>query len=49
MDWCNEQNIRETLAISQFKELNSTGHFPGLGSLKKLSIMNHIELVLNLI
>ncbi len=47
--WCEKMNIHETYAISQFKELHKTGHFPGLGSLKKLSIMNHIELVLNLI
>lgn len=49
VDWCNENHIPETLAISQFKELRRTGHFPGLGSIKKLSIMHHIELVLNLI
>ncbi len=49
VDWCEENNINETIAISQFKELHRTGHFPGLGSIKKLSIMHHIELVLNLI
>lgn len=49
VDWCVEKNIPDTIAISQFKELYRTGHFPGLGSIKKLSIMHHIELVLNLI
>ncbi len=49
VEWCEENNIYETIAISQFKELHRTGHFPGLGSIKKLSIMHHIELVLNLI
>lgn len=47
--WCEEYNIPDTIAIIQFKELYRTGHFPGLGSIKKLSIMHHIELVLNLI
>lgn len=47
--WCEENNIPNTIAILQFKELYRTGHFPGLGSIKKLSIMHHIELVLNLI
>ncbi len=47
--WCEENIIPDTIAISQFKELYRTGHFPGLGSIKKLSIMHHIELVLNLI
>lgn len=47
--WCEENNIPDTIAIIQFKELYRTGHFPGLGSIKKLSIMHHIELVLNLI
>ncbi len=49
VDWCEENNIYETKAILQFKELHRTGHFPGLGSIKKLSIMHHIELVLNLL
>jgi len=48
IQWVNE-NGRESIAISIFRELHETGHFPGLGSLKKLSIMHHIELVLSLI
>ncbi len=49
IDWINENQIEETEGLKLFKELYSTGHFPGLGVLKKLSIMNHIELVLKLI
>ncbi|EMC31360.1 sce7725 family protein [Streptococcus mutans] len=41
----NEGKIPETLAISEFKRLHSTGSYPGLGTVKKLSIMHHIELV----
>ncbi len=47
--WCNDNNVKDTLGISQFKALHKDGHFPGLGSIKKLSIMHHIELVKNLI
>ena len=49
VEWCNTNNIDETIAIAEFKSLNESGHFPGLGSIKKLSIKHHIELVKNLI
>ncbi|MFD1615339.1 sce7725 family protein [Gelatiniphilus marinus] len=44
--WCNQQNIH-TRAVEIFRDLQQRGHFPGLGTLKKLSVMNHIELVIN--
>lgn len=44
--WCNQNNIN-TKAVEVFKDLEARGHFPGLGTLKKLSIMNHIELIIN--
>jgi hypothetical protein len=46
--WCNENNLN-TAAINEFRDLHERGHFPGLGTLKKLSIMNHIELIINII
>jgi hypothetical protein len=46
--WCDEKGLN-TIAINEFRNLYESGHFPGLGIIKKLSIMNHIELVLNLI
>lgn len=46
--WCDENEL-DTRAISQFRHLREIGHFPGLGTIKKLSIMNHIEVVLSLI
>ena len=49
IEWCNENNILETEAIKEFKDLHGRGHFPGLGSIKKLSVMHHIELVLSLL
>jgi hypothetical protein len=38
-----------TVAADEFRALHLTGHYPGLGSLKKLSIKNHIELVHSLL
>jgi hypothetical protein len=48
ISWCNKNN-QTSIGITEFRELYTTGHFPGLGSIKKLSIMHHIELVLKLI
>lgn len=36
-------HITETLAIREFRDLHAKGHFPGLGSVKKLSMKHHIE------
>lgn len=36
-------HILETNAIKEFRQLHAKGHFPGLGSVKKLSMMHHIE------
>ncbi len=33
----------ESSAIKEFRELHKKGHFPGLGSVKKLSMNHHIE------
>ncbi len=46
--WCDAKNIH-TVAVNKFRELLRKDHFPGLGTVKKLSIMNHIELMLGLI
>lgn len=48
IDWCNT-NTYNSIAIPIFRDFHTTGHFPGLGTLKKLSLMNHIDLVLRLI
>lgn len=48
VQWANTENI-QTKAINDFRELHENGHFPGLGSLKKLSIENHIEVVLSVL
>lgn len=38
-----------SIAINVFRDLHHRGAFPGLGSIKKLSIMHHIELIQGLI
>jgi len=46
--WCNETGYN-SIAIPTFRDYHQNGHFPGLGTIKKLSMMNHIDLVLKLI
>lgn len=48
VQWADENHIK-TQAVDEFRELFLNGHFPGLGSIKKLAIMNHIEVVLSLL
>lgn len=43
----NEGLIQRTVAIEEFERLYRTQSYPGLGTVKKLSIMHHIELVGN--
>jgi hypothetical protein len=35
--------VLETRAIAEFRELHARKHFPGLGSIKKLSMQHHVE------
>jgi hypothetical protein len=39
----------QTSAISEFSDLYKKQHYPGLGTVKKLSVINHIELVIQLL
>jgi hypothetical protein len=48
MEFIDQQNIR-TDAANEFREHYRNQHYPGLGSLKKLSIKNHLELLLELL
>ncbi|GAB0175338.1 MAG: sce7725 family protein [Candidatus Altimarinota bacterium] len=48
VEWSKNTGI-ETQGIKEFIDLYNTGHFPGLGSIKKLAIMNHIELMVSLV
>lgn len=42
-----DSKLLETGAIKEFRDLNSRGHFPGLGYIKKLSIKHHLETLAN--
>ena len=45
--WNNEDGSKkiDTLAMRKFEELYNNQQYPGLGVIKKLSIMNHLEVV----
>ncbi|WP_203249332.1 sce7725 family protein [Sporosarcina beigongshangi] len=44
MKWL-ESNPMETYALEQFKKHHTEGTYPGLGTVKKLSIMHHLQLM----
>lgn len=48
-EWIDDEelnsNFRCTYALNKFKEYYKLGKFPGLATIKKLSIMHHIELM----
>ncbi|UYZ22527.1 sce7725 family protein [Mesobacillus jeotgali] len=44
MDWQSKVNL-ETYGMKEFEKHYHAGTYPGLGTVKKLSIMHHIELV----
>lgn len=43
--WIENNDVILTEALKEFQEFYSAGKYPGLGTVKKLSIMHHIELV----
>lgn len=43
--WCEAHSVARTLGLSGFYECFETGKYPGLGTVKKLSIMHHLELM----
>lgn len=43
--WVKENNVPVTAGLSSFLEHYTNETYPGLGSVKKLSLMHHLELV----
>jgi hypothetical protein len=43
--WLKKHPIQPTFGLKQFLECANTGKYPGLGTLKKYSIMHHLELI----
>lgn len=48
IEFIDDEHIH-TKAAEEFRDLHNKGHYPGLGSIKKLSIMHHIELVYDIL
>ena len=44
-NWCNKNNIELTAGLQEFVEHYKNQTYPGLGSVKKLSLMHHLELI----
>lgn len=45
VNWCDKNNVQNTLGLQGFYDCYDSGKYPGLGTVKKYSIMHHIELV----
>lgn len=48
IEWLAKNNHYNSSAIKEFKELHHQQHYPGLGSIKKLSLKHHVELMIHL-
>jgi hypothetical protein len=48
IEWLDSTQLNSR-ATEEFRQLHDSGHFPGLGYNKKLSLMHHIEIITNLI
>lgn len=45
VDWVEQNNIPKTIGLRAFLECYEKGKYPGLGTVKKYSIMHHLELM----
>lgn len=45
--WCKENEVQTTLGLQEFYDYHKSEKYPGLGTVKKCSIMHHIELMSN--
>ncbi len=43
--WCNDHRMKKTLGLEGFYDCYDHGKYPGLGTVKKYSIMHHLELI----
>ena len=46
-EWVEEKQILQTESLRTFIEYYKNQTYPGLGSVKKLSLMHHLELIVN--
>ena len=47
IEFANNNNLPETYAMREMRKYYESEDYPGLGVLKKLSILNHLELIYN--
>lgn len=47
VSWCEKHNVEKTLGLQGFYDCYNYGKYPGLGTVKKYSIMHHLELMSN--
>lgn len=45
VQWVEESNVPKTMGLKAFLDCYSEGKYPGLGTVKKYSIMHHLELM----
>ena len=43
--WCSANGVQRTLGLDGFYDCYNFGKYPGLGTVKKYSIMHHLELI----
>lgn len=43
--WITEGKIKKTIATEEFTRIHKEGAYPGLGTVKKLSLMHHLEIM----
>lgn len=43
--WCDSKKIEHTLGLGRLYDCYKIGRYPGLGVVKKYSIMHHLELM----
>jgi hypothetical protein len=48
IEFINDEGLQSS-ACDEFRRQAETGHYPGLGSVKKLSIIHHIELIMGIL
>lgn len=48
IDFIDHKNLQST-ACAEFRRQSEVGHYPGLGSVKKLSIIHHIEIIMDIL
>jgi hypothetical protein len=49
IEWFKKDKLEKTIATKEFERIHNEGAYPGLGTVKKLSLMHHLEIMNKLI